>query len=73
MKWIPVEKARQLEIDKPVFVKADNDFYGYGKLIKEEKTKVGIVRTFELAMFSEDVLKVNNPVLSTDITHVAIP
>lgn len=70
MKWIPIDKARKLQIDVPVFTKDAAGFFHHGKLIKEEKTKAGIERTFEIAQFHEGFAE--RPILASNITHVAI-
>lgn len=71
MKWIPIDKARKLQIDEPVFTKDAAGYYHHCKLVKEEKTKEGVVRTFEVAQFHEGYL--DKPTTTTSITHVAIP
>jgi hypothetical protein len=75
MKFIPIEKARGLEIDQPVFTIDANGNYGYGKLIKEEKTAKGIERTFEMSAFYPDPNSTAPlyPYRQTNITHVCIP
>lgn len=69
MKFIEVEKARNLEIDQPVLTKNDKGEIGYGKLIEEKKTATGIQRTFEMARFGEG----DHPHEEINITHVCIP
>lgn len=85
MKFIPIDSVRGLEIDQPVFVKYGDNQFGLGKLVKEEKTKAGIERTFELAIFDDHreelrkgMSKNENkdsfgiPYLITHVTHVCI-
>lgn len=66
MKFIPIGSARKLKIDAPCYTMDSKGEYGYGRMVKEEKTKEGITRTFEIAKFNG----VHNSV--TDITHVAV-
>lgn len=89
MKWIDINSARGLEIDQPVFTKDAEGNFGYGRLIKEEKTIKGIVRTFETARFEPKIFlkqtdcgnkEEENPIGNysktteqTNITHIAIP
>jgi hypothetical protein len=69
MKFIEVGKARNLEIDVPVFTKNDKGEYGFGKLIEEKKTASGMQRTFESARFGHG----EDPHEVTNITHICIP
>lgn len=74
MKFIPVNSARKLQIDQPVFTLNDKDEYGFGKLVKEEKTAKGVERTFELATFIDNGTPPQlKATLVTNITHVAVP
>lgn len=73
MKFVSISQARGLNIDEPVFTINKSGKYGFGKLIKEEKTVDGITRTFEVATFAENGHPPSiNPTLVTDITHVAV-
>ena len=72
MKFIDIQKAKGLEINKPVFI-IDQDTYGLGKLVKIEQTINGTVRTFEVAQFAPNGHPPSiNPTLSTTVSHVAI-
>lgn len=70
MKWIEISKAKGIQFNKPVFLKDETSGnYYLGKMIKEEKTAAGLIKTFECAAF--------DPITAgekrTDFTHVAIP
>lgn len=69
MKFIPIDKARGLEIDVPVYILDDEGNYGYGRLIEEKKTSQGISREFEVLQFDES----KPMVYKKNITHVCIP
>jgi hypothetical protein len=73
MKFIPIDSARGLEIDQPVFVK-NEDGYGYARLVEESKTAKGIRRVFEMAVFYNpgSSAPVKQHFLD-NITHVCIP
>lgn len=72
MKFVNVDQVKGLEIDTPVFV-LDGDTYGFGKLVKIEKTVKGTVRTFEIATFTEPGKPPSiNPTTSITVSHVAI-
>lgn len=74
MKFIPVNSSKKLQIDQPVFTLDDKQEYGFGKLVKEEKTAKGIERTFELATFTDNgTPPAVKATLVTNITHVAVP
>lgn len=69
MKWIEVGKARNLEMDIPVYTRNDKGEFHYGKLIKQEKTIKGVEHTFLILRFEKtgaEVFEVKN------ITHVCI-
>lgn len=81
MKFVSIESARGFEIDQPIFVKyvetigaGQADRFAMAKLVKEEKTKGGIVRTFEVATFTEEgkppAIK---PTLITNVVAVCVP
>lgn len=77
MKFVDINSVRGLEIDQPVYTKDSQGDYGFGKLVKEEKTKAGIERTFEMALFQNEI-DINSDgvvdqVLAKNITHVCIP
>lgn len=71
MKWIEVNKARNLDFNTPVFIKVDGETpeYGQGRLVKKEVTKDGVINTFEMATFENEVKLLT----LTNVTHVAIP
>lgn len=70
MKWTPIQKAKGLEFGKEVFLKDETTSKFYiGRLIKEEKTQSGTVKTFEVAGF-DPLAKAD---IRQDFTHVAKP
>lgn len=72
MKFIPVDQARNLKFNTPVFVRIDNDTTpAVGRMLEMKQTKDGLVRVFEIAGFAEDIATA--PISSTKVTHVAIP
>lgn len=71
MKWIEINATRKLKIDDPVFIKNSEGKFGMGVLIKEEKTKTGIVRTFEECVLVSDGYR--EPQIVTNITHICKP
>lgn len=73
MKFVETEKARGLKFNTPVFVRIDNDpMPAVGRMLKVEHTAQGVVRTFEIAKFHEDIPK-EGSFISTKVTHVCIP
>lgn len=72
MKWIELNKARQLKFNEPVIVK-DAEGVTMGKLIEKKHTEKGIVHTFEVALFSDKFPVNGDPVYSMNVTHIAIP
>lgn len=85
MKFIEVGKARSLKFNTPVFVRIDNDLApAVGRMLKVEHTAQGVIRTFEVAGFSEDwnadgkMSRTDDGILlepftTTKVTHVCIP
>jgi hypothetical protein len=88
MKFIEVDKARKLDFNTPVFVRIDNDpTPAVGRMLKVEHTAQGVVRTFEVAGFSEDWSAKGRTIIQLDkepqsvlvpfttdkVTHVCIP
>lgn len=71
MKFIPIDSARKLKIDEPVYTLDENGEYGYGRLIEERKTSNGVTRTFEMASFAGTGSAPGY--YKTNITHIAIP
>lgn len=76
MKWSEISKAKNIEFNKPLFLKDENpltkkkDFY-IGKLLEKKQTKEGLIHTFEVAMFDGDP---ESPLfLTTEITHFIVP
>lgn len=72
MRFISIDKARGLEIDKPVFTIDAEGNPGFGMLVKEERTKAGVVRTFEMARLDCPVGEPYNPLYVTNIVSVGI-
>lgn len=72
MKWIPIDKARKLIFNLPVFTQSKDGIFGIGKLVKKEQTDKGVVHSFAVTYYDG-----TNPepvyFTCTDITHVAIP
>lgn len=66
MKFIPVEKAK-VPFHLTVFVEDNLGHHHAAKLLKEEKTPDGIVKTFELATFDASTKS------TSDIKAVAVP
>lgn len=73
MKFIEVSKSKSLQIDTPVFTKNDKGEYGYGKLIKQEKTAAGTVHTFEVATFAGDQPPAVKATLVANIVAICVP
>lgn len=73
MKFIDINSVRGLEIDQPVYTKDEDGQFGYGRLIKEEKTAKGITRQFEMSTFLSQGSMPGSYIYKTNITHVCIP
>lgn len=78
MKFIPVNKTRNLLFNDPVITKNDKGEIGLGKLMEKKHTADGVQHTFEMAHFTTHCDFENTetadpvPVLVRNITHVCI-
>lgn len=71
MKFIPVNKTRNLLFNDPVITKNDKGEIGLGKLMEKKQTAKGIEHTFQMATFDQKNDD-DDSVFVTNITHVCI-
>lgn len=72
MKFIETSKAK-LPFNTVLFIKDEDGVFHAAKLIKEEKSAIGTLKTFEVAQFSTGEATLGDPVLMTKVTAVAVP
>lgn len=72
MKFIPVNKTRNLLFNDPVITKNDKGEIGFGKLLEKKHTADGVKHTFQMAEFPDSTGDQAEVILVTNITHVCV-
>lgn len=72
MKFVSIQSAKGLKIGESVYTLNAAGEYGTGKLISRSEKTTGVVLEFEVPQYFNPDAPSINPVVVTDITHIAV-